>query len=94
MSFELNLFVLAKAQYSNVEKISHLFLVLTTHQMFLKLVQLRFYGLYLKERYMKTIGRQKILIIWLQESNKKQKNVEEEMLTGMIEPVREKPRAV
>ena len=33
---------------------------------------------------MKTIGEQKILIIWLKESNKKQKNVEEEMVQGMI----------
>ena len=55
--------------------------------MFLKFIQLRLYGLYLNERYMKTIGKQKILIIWLKESNKKQKNVEEEMLQGMIEGV-------
>ena len=72
---------LAKAHYSNIvqqyltEKISHLFLVLTIHQMFLKLAQLRLYELYLNERYMKTIGKQKILIIWLKESNKKQKNL-------------------
>ena len=57
-----------------LKKISHLFLVLTIHQMFLKLVQLRLYGLYLNERYMKTIEKQKILIR-LKESNEKQKNL-------------------
>ena len=57
----------------------HLFLVLTIHQMFLKLVQLRLYGLYLNERYMKTIGKQKILIIWLKESNKKARELDQEM---------------
>ena len=57
-----------------LKKLSHLFLVLTIHQMFLKLVQLTLYGLYLNERYMKTIGKQKILIR-LKESNEKQKNL-------------------
>ena len=47
---------LVKAHNSNIvqecltEKISYLFLVLTIHQMFPELVQLRRYGLYLNER--------------------------------------------
>ena len=47
--------------------------------MFLKLIQLSFYGLYLNERYMKTIRKQKILIIWLKESNKKARELDQEM---------------
>ena len=73
---------LAKAHYSNIvqqclteKNFPFVSLVLTIHQMFLKLVQLRLYGLYLNEKYMKTIGKQRILIIWLKESNKKQTNL-------------------
>ena len=56
--------------------------------------KLRLYGLYLNERYMKTIGKQNILIIWLKESTKKQKNVAQKMLQGIIEDVQKKLRAM
>ena len=38
--------------------------------------------LYLNERYMKTNEKQKILFIWLKESNKQQKNVEQEIMNN------------
>ena len=91
---------LAKAHYSNIvqeyltEKISHLILVLTTYQMFLKLLQLRLCGLYLSERYMKTIREQKILIIWLKGIKQKEKELDREMLQGMIQGVRKKLQAM
>ena len=40
---------------------------------------------------MKTIRKQKLLIVWLKEWNKK---LEEEMLQGMIKAVRKKLRAM
>ena len=91
---------LDKAHYSNIvqehltEKISHLILVLTTYQIFLKLLHLRLYGLYLSERYMKIIREQKILIIWLKGIKQKEKELDREMLQGMIQGVRKKLQAM
>ena len=45
-------------------------------------------------RYMKTNGKQKILIIWLKKLNKKQKNIEEEMLQDMIEALQKHLRVM
>ena len=50
--------------------------------------------MYLNKGYMKTIRKQKILIIWLKESNKRQKNVEEEILQSIRETVQKKLRAI
>ena len=74
--FEWKLFVSDKAHYSNnvqerlIQNNIPFFARVGNPS---KLVQLRLSELYLNERYMKTIGKQKLLIIWLKESNKKAK---------------------
>ena len=48
-----------------------------------KLVQLRLYGLYLNERYMKTIGKQKKIDYLVKRIKQKAKELDQEMLQSM-----------
>ena len=71
------------------KKISRSFLVLTIHKIFLKLIQLRLYGLYLNERYMKTIRKQKNINHLVERIKHKANELEQETLQSMIDGVSE-----
>ena len=76
------------------KKTYHLFLVLTIHQMFLKLVQLRLYELYLNEKYMKNNWEAKNIDHLVKRIKQKANELDQKMLQGMIEDVRKKLRAM
>ena len=93
ISFEWKLFVLVKAHYSNIvqERLTQKYVLFVSRvDNPPKLVQLRLYGLYLNERYMKI----KNIDHLVKRIKQKAKELDQEILQGMIEGARKKFRAI